>query len=70
MIEMRKFEPHMIKTVCCDSALSVLMRKILGFSIAFEKKYKVNLIVTRNADMVKEVIGYDLWKGMSTQFCY
>lgn len=47
-----------------------LMKIILNFAVTFEDEYNERFIATRIVDTVKDMIGSDIWTGMSAQSYY
>lgn len=50
-----------------DSILMDLMKTMMNFVIAFDKKYDDEFIPNRNADILKDMLGSDAHIAMSDQ---
>lgn len=51
--------------------ICVFMKTILDLAIPFEKEeYREKLVASRTVDIMKDMIGFDVLKGMSVQSYY
>lgn len=52
--------------VVCDSNFVDFVKKVLNFSIAFEKVYNEKIIASRILDILKDMIRSELLTGISS----